>query len=397
MIQNDFSSSYNTINFPVYVMARCAGSKCNLSCAYCKNTQSKVNEQTEPEMNRQTLERFIKQYIDAQIHAAVHFYWTGGEPLLCGVDFYEDALTLQKRLGEGKHITNTIETNATLLTDEWCAFLKSHDFKVTVLLDGPQHCHDKYKTYFDGRGSFDDTMKGIALLRKHGIRFQIKATIHNYNVDYPLEIYRFFKANNLRHIEFVPYVAPNHSPLAAYSVPAVAYGNFLCTIFDEWIRHDIGKMFISIFENTLKMYCQQESSDCIYAPTCGHNAMSDSSGNIYSCTHFYAPEHKIGNIQNGTITGMMYSRKQLRFGQQKRSSLSVQCKRCNYLRFCNGGCPKDRIGTSSNGEKHHNILCAGYQKFFGHASPAMIFMAEEISRGGSSARVMSYFETSRSE
>ena len=393
MIQDDFSSSYNTINFPVYVMARCAGSKCNLSCVYCKNNRVNDDEQSQPEMNRQTLERFIKQYIDAQIHSAVRFFWIGGEPLLCGLDFYKDAVEIQQRLGAGKCITNTIQTNATLLDDEWCTFLKHHDFLVNVTLDGPRQCHDRYRVREDGSGSFDETMKGIFLLRKYGVRFQIKATINDYNVQFPLEIYRFFKANNLRNIQFIPYVSSTQGQLSEYSVPSLSYGNFLCTIFDEWIRHDVGKIFISIFENTLKVYCRQESINCMYAPTCGHTAMADSNGDIYACNYFYSPDYKLGNINDSTITGMMYGRKQLRFGQHKRSSLSVQCKRCNYLRFCNGGCMKDRIGNSASGEKHHNILCAGYQRFFAHVSPAMIFMAEEISGGGSSSRVMSFFET----
>ncbi|MEG1585270.1 MAG: anaerobic sulfatase maturase [Bacteroidales bacterium] len=393
MIQDDFSSSYNSIAFPVYVMARSAGSKCNLNCIYCKKGSATDKMTDNAEMNRQVLEQFTKQYIDAQIHSAVRFFWTGGEPLLCGLDFYKDALHLQKKLGAGKLITNCMQTNATLLNDEWCSFLKQNDFQVHVALDGPQHCHDRYRIKDDGNGSFEDTMRGIELLQKYGINFQVKTTINSYNVQFPLEIYRFFKANGLRHVQFIPHVSSEGGRITEWSVPAVSYGNFLCDIFDEWIRRDVGQMFISIFENTLKVFCRKDAINCMYAPTCGHTAMADSNGDIYACNYFHTPEFKLGNIKESTITGMMYGRKQLRFGQQKRNGLSVQCKRCSYLRFCNGGCLKDRIGNSATGEKHHNALCAGYQKFFAHVSPAMIFMAEEITGGRNSSRVMSFFES----
>ncbi|MGL4293985.1 MAG: anaerobic sulfatase maturase [Bacteroidales bacterium] len=391
MIHDDFSSSYNTITFPVYVMAKSAGSKCNLNCIYCSNKLKDEDENVE--MNKLVLEKFTKQYIDAQIHSGVKFIWTGGEPLMCGLDFYKDALEIQQRIGRGKRITNSMQTNAVLLDDDWCLFLKQHDFQVTVSLDGPRHCHDRYRINNNGNGSFDEVMRGIGLLRKYGIKFQVKTTINDYNVQYPLDMYHFFKENDLRTIQFLPHVSMKDGKLTSWSVPGVAYGSFLCAIFDEWVRNDVGKMYISIFENTLKVFCRKEPIACIYSPTCGHAALADSNGDIYACNYFYTNDHKLGNIDDQTITGMMYSRKQLRFGQQKRSGLSVQCKRCNYLRFCNGGCMKDRVGYSITGEKHHNILCPGYQMFFSHASPAMVFMAEEITAGGNSSRVMSFFET----
>lgn len=394
MTQDDFTSSYNTIAFPVYVMARSAGSKCNLNCVYCKYGQTNREKgDNSAEMNRLVLEQFTRQYIDAQIHSAVKFFWVGGEPLLCGLDFYKDALHFQQKLGPGKQITNTLQTNGILLDDEWCSFLKENDFQLFVTLDGPRHCHDRYRLKEDGSGSFDEVMHGIALLRKYGIKFQIKVTINEYNVQYPLEMYRFFKSNGFRHIQFIPHISAENGHITPWSVPGLSYGNFLCTIFDEWVRHDVGQMFISIFENTLKIFCRKDAINCMYAPTCGHSAMADSNGDIYACNYFHSPEFRLGNIGDTTITGMMYGRKQLRFGQQKRSGLSVQCKRCNYLRLCNGGCLKDRLGNSITGEKHHNVLCAGYQRFFAHVSPAMIFMAEEIAGGGNSSRVMSFFET----
>lgn len=391
MIQDDFSSNYHTITFPVYVMAKSAGDQCNLDCVYCKHLKSTKEEAQE--MNTQTLELFTRQYIDAQIHSAVRFYWIGGEPLIRGLSFYRDAIRLQQIYGAGKTITNTLQTNGILLDEEWCSFLKQYDFQINLSLDGPQHCHDHYRVKSDGSGSFNEVMHAIELLRQYGIRFNIKSTINNYNVQFPLEMYRFFRTNGLRHIQFVPHVSMQEGHLTEWSVPTMAYGDFLCTIFDEWVRHDVGNMFISIFENTLKIFCRKEAQNCMYAPTCGHTAMADSNGDIYACNYFYSPEFKLGNIEEATITGMMYGRKQLRFGQQKRSGLSIQCKKCNYLRFCNGGCLKDRIGNSQTGEKHHNIFCPAYQKFFAHVSPAMIFMAEEIAGGGNSSRVMSFFET----
>lgn len=392
MIQDDFSSSYNTIAFPVYVMTRSVNNRCNINCVY-KQSQKIPKEEEQGEMELDVLDMFTRQYIDAQIHSAVHFYWFGGEPLLRGIDFYRQALLFQKKYGANRTITNTIETNGTLIDENWCTFLKGNNFKVLMQLDGPRHCHNRYCVNLDGKDCFDEVMHGIDLLRKYGIPFQTKATIHDYNVQFPLEMYRFYKENGLRQLQFIPHYSTQNGHVTSWSVQPLSYGYFLCSIFDEWVRHDVGTMNISIFDNTLKIFCRKESSNCMYSPTCGHAAMADAKGNLYACQYFYQEDYKIGNIHDNTITGLMYSRKQMRFGQQKRNGLNSQCKKCSYLKFCNGGCLKDRVGSSSSGEKNHNIFCQAYQLFYKHVSPAMVYMAEEITAGRNSARVMSFFES----
>lgn len=393
MTHDALYSSYTPLNFPVYVTARCAGSACNLQCKFSKYDQEATDTCDEP-MSSETMQLFIKQYADAQIHASVNFMWAGGEPMLCGLDYFKEIVAMQRRIAPNRTITNTIRTNATLVDEAWCEFLKANGFRVEVLLDGPDYCHNHFRSMPDGGNPFELTMRGVRLLAKHEVPMLVLAAVNSYNVRFPLETYRFFKENRLRHVRFYPITGTKHSPVAECIVPSAAYGSFLCTIFDDWARNDVGRMHIEIFDNTFRVFCRQEGHLCFYAPTCGHYAMLDKNGDIYSCRHFFRPENRIGNIHESTLTGLMYGRKQLRFGQQKRAGLTLQCKRCPYLRYCNGGCLKERIATSMTGEKHHNVLCEGYRKFFEHVTPLMTFMAEEAFTHGDSARVMSFFESS---
>ncbi|MEG1616959.1 MAG: anaerobic sulfatase maturase [Bacteroidales bacterium] len=383
--------NYGAMAFPVYVSARSAGNICNLKCTFCDQNLPEKDEPDNEEMSDDVLEKFTRQYIEAQIHTGVCFYWKGGEPLLRGIDFYQKALRFQQIYSNGKKVTNTIFTNGSLIDSDWCNFFKKQDFLVNVYLDGPKHCHNKYRLKPDGTGNYDEVMFGISLLRKFGVRFNIHATIHEYNVQYPLEMYRFFKSQGFRNLYFHPLVGGQNNHIAEWSVPPLSYGSFLCEIFDDWVRHDVGRTYVSVFEDTLNTFCRKEITNCKFHQTCGHSGVVQYNGDIYSCDHFSNSDHLLGNMNEQTITGMMYGRKQLRFGQQKRTGLTMQCKKCNYLKLCNGGCPKDRIGNSANGERGHNILCLGYQKYFAHVSPAMTFMAEEIAGGGTPARVMSFF------
>lgn len=386
--------SYGAAVFPVHVMLRSAGAACNLDCTYCSLLQEENKPSVFIPMAEKELSIFTKQYIDAQIHATVSFYWKGGEPMLRGIEFYRKAIEYQQLYGKGRKITNTLFTNATLLDSEWCAFLKKNDFLIRVYLDGPQHCHDHYRCKSDGNSSFEETMFGISLLKKFGIRFTIITSLNDYNVQFPLEIYRFFKHQGLRYIKFEPVLELENNHITEWSLAPLSYGSFLCDIFDEWVRHDVGRQFISIFDDTLNVFCRNEPENCFFSTTCGHTAVADYEGSLYSCEKFLNEDYKLGNIHDQTITGLMYSRKQLRFGQLKKNTLTHQCKKCDYLRFCHGGCPKHRIANSISGEKGHNFFCIGYRHYFEHVTPAMTFMAEEIASGGSPARVMSFFEIS---
>lgn len=396
MIQEELQTCYNTIAFPLFVKARCVGSRCNLDCGICKEVKD-GSAQKDETMSNELLEEFIFKYIDAQIHTGVHFEWQGGEPLLAGIPFFQQVLIYQEKYRKNRQITNTIISNGTLINDDWCHFFKRHQFTLIIRIDGPQNCHDYYRIRKDHQGSHRDTLRGIMYLQKHNIPFTTQVTIHDYNVNYPLEIYHFLKDHHLYHVDFIPHIHKKGGQLTAQSVPSLSWGNFLCEIFDEWVRKDVGKMHIKLFENTLNIFSHKEAVQCTYAPSCGHTAIIENDGKIYSCANVNSHEHLLGDIHEDTITGHMYGRKQLRFGQQKRSNLSLQCKKCAHLRLCNGGCLNHRVGISNTGERHHNILCLGYQRFYNHTSPAMVFMAEEIMNGGSASRIKSYFQTSTSE
>lgn len=383
--------NYGPVAFPVFIQTQSVGENCNMNCSYCTRTSQKPNLGSQ-HMEIAVLEEFTKQYIDAQIHADVRFYWRGGEPLLRGLQFFEKAVYFQKLYREGKKTGNVIRTNGLLLDHEWCEFFKRNDFQVEIVIDGSRHCHDRYRRKKDGTGTYDEVMLAVSFLQKYKIRFTVIAYINDYNVHFPLEIYHFFKTQGFRNIHFEPLTGFQKGAYAEWSVSSASYGEFLCKIFDEWIRHDVGKVSVSIFEDTLRTFCKKEPANCMFAQTCGHFALTQFNGEVYACSHFNKMDYLLGNLQDQTITGMLYGRKQLRFGQSKRSALTVQCKKCEYLRLCNGGCPKDRIGNSNRGEKGHNILCLAYLRFFKHATPAMTFMAEEIAEGGSPARIMSFFE-----
>ena len=388
MIIENLNISFNNITFPVYIMTKSVGDNCNLNCTYCQSKNKYIGES----MSLETLEKFTKLYIEAQIHSSVNFFWIGGEPLLLGIDYYKKALEFQEKYGKGKKINNTIQTNGLLINKDWLNFFKENDFTVITTIDGPQFCHDHYRIDQSGKGTFNEVMDSFELIRNSEIKYSVKTTINDYNSKFPLEMYHFFKENKILNLNFQPHVSSIRGRVTEWSVSPLSYGNFLCAIFDEWVRRDVGKVNISIFDNTLKVFCRKETQNCVYSQTCGHIAMADVEGNIYTCNRFDADDFQLGNIRNNTITRMMYGRKQLKFGQQKRSNLTLQCKKCQFLKFCNGGCPKDRIGCSTNGEKKHNFLCAGYQKFYNHVSPAMTYMAGEIAEGGNISRVMTFFD-----
>lgn len=379
---------------PLYIMLKPIGAVCNLRCKYCYYLEKKnfYPDEKRYVMSEELLERFIRQYLESQTMPQVLFTWHGGETLMRNIGFYKKALELQRKYGRGRQIDNCLQTNGVLLNDEWCRFFKENNFLIGISIDGPQHCHDHYRKYADGRPSFMHVMKGIRLLQKHGVEFNIMGVVNDYNVDYPLDFYHFFKELDCRFIQFAPIVErmPDGS-MASWNVPAEKWGDFLIAIFDEWVRKDVGQFYIQYFDSTLANWVGQQPGSCILAKTCGHAGVMEFNGDVYSCDHFVFPEYKLGNIYTKTLTEMMYSPEQNRFGADKYDTLPTQCRECEFLFACHGECPKNRIIQAETGEPGLNYLCKGYYKFYKHVAPYMDFMKNELMNKRPPANIMKTF------
>lgn len=375
---------------PLYVMLKPIGAACNLRCKYCYYLEKKdlYPDSKNYVMSDELLEAFIEQYMNSQTMQEILFTWHGGETLMRPISFYQKAIKLQQKYAHGRQINNSLQTNGTLLTDEWCIFFKENNFLIGISVDGPQHCHDKYRKTKDNRPSFYNVMKGISLLKKHSVEFNIMGVVNDYNVDYPLEFYNFFKEIDCHYIQFTPIVERIDGKLAPWSVPSEKWGDFLIAIFKEWVKKDVGQFYIQYFDSTLANWVGEKPGVCTLAKTCGHTGVMEFNGDVYSCDHFVYPEYKLGNIKNKTLTEMMYSPKQLKFGNNKFDTLPTQCKTCKYSFACNGECPKNRICKTSTGEDGLNYLCQGYYKFFDYVAPYMDFMKNELKEKRSPANVM---------
>lgn len=387
-------------------MTKPVGAICNLACKYCyylEKTNLYKENTSKFVMSDSLLEKFIEEYINSQTMPQVLFTWHGGETLMRPLSFYQKVVELQKKYANGRTIDNCIQTNGTLLNDEWCEFFRDNHWLVGISIDGPQEFHDEYRKNKQGKPSFMKVMQGIHLLNKHQVEWNAMAVVNDYNADYPLEFYHFFKELGCHYIQFTPIVERIHphadgrhlahvlqkeEKLADFSVSPEQWGNFLCTIFDEWVKNDVGEYFIQIFDATLANWMGAQPGVCTMAPTCGHAGVMEFNGDVYSCDHFVFPEFKLGNIYEKSLIEMMYSEKQIQFGQQKRDSLPNKCKECNYLFACNGECPKNRFLTTEDGEPGLNYLCKGYYQFFDHVAPYMDFMKKELLAERPPANVM---------
>lgn len=369
---------------PVYVMTKPIGASCNLRCSYCYYLEKKelYPNELSCKMSDKTLELFIQQYIEAQSMQDILFTWHGGEPLLRPLSFYKKVLKLQQRHAHGKHIDNCIQTNGTLLTDEWCSFLHDNGWLVGISIDGTEEMHNKNRLSRQGHPTFQEVMKGIRLLNKHQVEWNAMAVVNEDNVKHPLDFYRFFKSIDCHYIQFTPLVEQD------VRIDPVEWGSFLCSIFDEWVKTDVGEYFVQLFDATLANWCGVAPGICSMAETCGHAGVLEYNGDLYSCDHFVYPQYKLGNIHQHTITEMMYSPTQQQFGKNKRDTLPRQCKRCEYLFACHGECPKNRLSVSVDGEQGLNYLCQGYHHFFNHVAPYMDFMKHELQEGRAPANVM---------
>ncbi len=342
-------------------------------------------------MSDELLELFTKEYIEAQTMDCVLFTWHGGEPLLRSLDFYKKAIALQQKYAHGKHIDNVIQTNGTLLTDEWCEFFAQNHWLVGISIDGPQEYHDHYRQTPSGKPSWEKVMQGIQLLKKHHVEWNAMAVVNAYNADHPLEFYHFFKENGCQYLQFTPIVEKALS-LAEESITPEQWGNFLSTIFDEWVRHDVGKMFVEIFDCTLANWMGVSPGICVYSKECGHAGVMEHNGDVFSCDHFVFPEYKLGNIKEHTLIEMLYGEKQQAFSRLKHTSLPHQCKECDMEFACHGECPKNRFAIDKYGELGLNYLCKGYYQYYSHVAPYMDFMKREIQAKRPPANIMEYFK-----
>lgn len=381
---------------PLYVMLKPAGAHCNLACKYCYYLEKNNLYQNSHRhlMTDEMLEQFTREYIEAQTMPQVLFTWHGGEPLMRSIDFYKKALALQKKYANGKQIDNVIQTNGTLLTDEWCEFFAKNHWLVGISIDGPQEYHDHYRVTPAGKPSWEKVMQGILLLKKHHVEWNAMAVVNAYNAEHPLEFYHFFRDNGCQYLQFTPIVerltehedgrilaslADNREiPLADASVTPEQWGNFLCTIFDDWVRHDVGKTFVEIFDCTLANWMGVPPGICAYSKECGHAGVMEHNGDVYSCDHFVFPEYKLGNIREQSLIDMLYGEKQQAFSRLKHTSLPRQCKECDMEFACHGECPKNRFEKDKYGEPGLNYLCQGYYQYYSHVAPYMDFMKREL-------------------
>lgn len=378
----------------MHVMAKPIGSTCNLNCSYCYYLDKHQTLQQQPtgHMSLELLEHFIRQYIQQQQSPQILFSWQGGEPTLLGLDFFRHVVRLQQHYAPpGVKIENDLQTNGVLLNEEWARFLKQHDFLVGLSLDGPAHWHDLHRKNQAGRGSFKQVVAAAELLHRHGIPFTTLTTVNHDNARAPLEIYRFLRDEIASPMmQFIPIVAKKpqnafiypqgaaecdpshpHAPVLPWSVSANQWGEFLCTIFDEWYRQDIGRHFIHYFEAAVAIWSGQLSSLCTLAPLCGKTLAMEKDGSLFSCDHFVDPAHKLGNIQQQRLDSLAFSPRQQAFGINKEASLPTQCRRCEYQFACFGECPKNRLLLCQEGEPGLNYLCHGWHQFWSHIDEPM--------------------------
>lgn len=382
-------------------MTKPRGAICNLDCKYCYFlSKERLYPDSDFRMPDETLENYVRQYIDAQQIPEVTFAWQGGEPTLMGLDFYRRAVALQEKYRRpGLQIHNTLQTNGLQIDDDWAAFFHRYNFLIGVSLDGPEKRHDAYRVDKGGRPTQRKVLAGIEMLKKHQVDFNILTCVHAANGDYPLEVYRFLRDEvGARFIQFIPIVErvnqtgyQEGEKVTRRSVTPRQYGRFLVEIFDEWLREDVGQVFVQIFDVALGVWAGHRASLCIFDETCGSALALEHNGDLYSCDHFVEPKHFLGNIANSEIIPLVASEKQRRFGVAKRDSLPRYCRQCNVRFMCNGGCPKNRFIETPEGEAGLNYLCRGYKLFFNHIDRPMQVMAALLRMGRSPAEVGEYF------
>ena len=390
-----------------HVMTKPRGAICNLDCTYCFFL---MKESLYPDstfrMSDELLESYIRQYIEAHQAPEVTFAWQGGEPTLMGLDFFKQAVEIQKKFQKpNTQIFNTLQTNGTTLDDDWCRFFHEHGFLIGLSMDGPRDLHDHYRVDKGGKPTFDSVMQGLKLLKRHEVEFNILTTVHAANAPHPLKVYRFFRDEvGARFLQFIPIVERDNetgyqqgATVTDRSVTGKQYGKFLIDIFDEWVQRDVGKVYVQIFDVSLAAWTGQSPGLCIFMETCGDAMAMEHNGDLYSCDHFVEPDYHLGNILETPMVDLVVSDKQRAFGQDKRDALPNYCRECDVRFICNGGCPKNRIITTPDGEPGLNYLCEGYKAFFTHIDGPMRFMAEELRNRRAPANIMDYIARREAE
>lgn len=398
---------------PFHLLVKPTGARCNLACAYCFfRSKEHLYPGSGFRMREDVLEAYVAQVLDAQEGPEAIVAWQGGEPTLMGLGFYERAVALvEKYRKPHQRVAYTIQTNGVALDDEWCAFFKRHRFLVGLSLDGPRPLHDAYRVTVGGQGSFELVMRGWECLLAHGVDVNILCAVHAANADHPLEVYRFFRdALGARFLQFIPIVervtdtpdqpdattgAEGHlctqagSRVSARSVGAVQFGHFLCGVFDEWVRHDVGTEFVQLFDVALASWLGEHSL-CIFSPTCGNGPVLEHNGDLYACDHYVEPGYLLGNILQAPLAELVAGERLRRFGQDKLEALPAHCRACEVLSACYGECPRNRFIETPDGEAGLNYLCAGYRMFFNHIAPPMAVMADALRRGMAPSIVMAW-------
>lgn len=413
--QDYFAQGFNVIVKPI-------GPVCNLNCKYCfyKEKYALFPKDHNYRISDEVLEEFIRSYIESQPLSPVSFIWQGGEPTLLGVDFFRKAVRLQNKYAQSKQITNSLQTNGILLDDSWCEFLVKNNFLVGISLDGPEDIHNVYRVDSKGSPTFDAVMHGLEYLKKYQVKFNVLCCVAAHNVKKPLYIYQFFKEQAVQYIQFIPVVerhadntaaelglrlaAPSSSEqkevssvVTDWSVEPSAYGDFLIKIFNQWVRSDVGSVFIMNFEWALSCWVNGISYACTFSESCGKCLVMEHNGDVYSCDHYVYPDYRLGNVLNTNLKQIAESQKQLRFGKDKQTTLPKSCKRCDILFACHGGCPKHRFVKLPDGRSKVSYMCEGYKSFFRHIAPYMEKMKQLIKQGKPAEMIMDLPEKELSE
>ena len=387
-------------------MVKPIGSACNLDCNYCYyRDKSEIYNNRMPCMSEQLLEEYIKQYLQGVSQERVSFCWHGGEPLMAGLPFYRKAMELQKKYCGDKEIENTLQTNGILLNEEWCEFFRENNFLIGISLDGPQDIHDAFRRDCGGAPTFDKVVAAVQLMARMGVEYNILTTVNSRSEERGAEVYKFLRqlGNFIQFLPVVEYVrmrdgkrplivSPDEEDAveAPWSVSAAGYGKFMCDVFDEWVKYDVGRHFVQLFDVTLANWCGVQPGLCSFCETCGDGLLVEHNGDVYSCDHFVYPEYCLGNIMDKPLPAMYGSDEQQAFGRDKREALPMECKRCNYYFLCRGECPKHRFEYAANGEPYKNVLCEGYKMFFRHTDPYMRYMKMLLDKGEPASLVMQW-------
>ncbi|MEW6200411.1 MAG: anaerobic sulfatase-maturation protein [bacterium] len=393
-----------------HIMAKPTGPLCNLSCTYCFYLEKEklFPARSSWTMPYDILESFIRQMIGAQSAPTITFAWQGGEPTLLGADYFHKIVEIQRRYADGKHIENTFQTNGVLLNDEWCAFFAENKFLVGISIDGPEEIHDRHRVNRAGKPSFNDVIRGLGYLKKHGVEFNTLTAVHRRNSYHPLEVYRFLKDIGSRFMQFIPIVervaatptveglrlveslCTDEAEVTDWSLDAMQYGNFLCAVFDEWVRNDVGAYYVQLFDASLEAWAGLQPGICVFRETCGDAMALEHNGDLYSCDHYVYPDYRIGNIMDCSLETLVNAPQQRTFGLNKRDRLLRYCLNCDVRFACNGECPKHRFVRTPDGEYGLNYLCPAYKMFFKHIAPCMKMMVDELRNERPPANVMEW-------